>query len=208
MVWRTRKPNEADRVKNLGKVIRDNKTALDTAMQKSMYWSDSEVSAGMTHFSITTGSARAFYDTASRISISLISSSVTGRLYLTSDTSRLYMMSSVTSSLVGSRRMIVQDSVTTANPVGGIKRVQFGAWPVDSFGGGSSNATTFTGYGSAPTLEITPICKTVDDMYSVGIEYPIRASGFTLVCTWHGNTGGADPDECGAFWRAEGYGAV
>jgi hypothetical protein len=79
--WNEAKPQGSDRVRELGKLVRDNKTHLDDAMQKHFYWSDSTSSAGVPRFSDGTGSFRAFYGAVSSFS----TSPDTGRLMVVAD---------------------------------------------------------------------------------------------------------------------------
>lgn len=210
MPWRTNKPNEADRVKNLGGIIRDNKLAFDTAVQKCFYWSDSESSAGIVTSSATTGTARAFYDAASRLSTDNVSINTDGRLFFDSTNTRLYVLdSSEDTTLVGSGQVIVvnYDVGRGSNALASNKRILVQSGSVTGVGPGATVGVSYTTtYTATPSLMITPTVVTPGDaskgsMYVAYLENQ-NLGDFSVGLSWQSSA--ADPDAGGFHWRAEG----
>ena len=209
MVWRTNKPIEADRVKNLGKVIRDNKAAFDTAVQKCFYWSDSETSAGIVTSSATTGTARAFYAAESALSTENISVNTSGRLYLVSESpNRLYVLgTSTATTLVGSRSGIVcnHDVGKESAALATDKMILVQAGVKAGIAAGAHAISYATTYTATPNLMVTMLLAGRDGaegMYTYYVSAQ-ATTGFTVTTKWaSGEVEGSD--EGGFYWRAEG----
>ena len=105
MSWDESRPRRSDLVRDFGLVVRSHKTELRAGLEDHFYWTDSSAaSAGEPRYaagSTATGTARAFYDTESRVSAFR-----DGSLFITSDTTRLYGLTSVSSVLLGSSRAV------------------------------------------------------------------------------------------------------
>jgi len=211
MVWRTTKPVESDRVKNLGGVIRDNKSAFDVALQKCFYWSDSESSAGIVTSSATTGTARAFYDAASRLSTTNISTNTSGRLYLDSTNTRLYVLGESTkTTLVGSGQGVVcnYDIGRGVAALNNNERILVQSGSKIDVTTGASTAVPVsytTAYAVTPNLMVS-LSHTTDQSGAAGMfTHYVSAqdnTGFTVTMAWSS----ADPElgDGGFYWRAEG----
>lgn len=108
VIWQENKPEPGD-IPNaeLCSLITSNKVALRTALEHTIYWSQSSgLSAGVSAYTDQPpGSARAYYGTQSQVS----ATSVGGKLMVTSDTKRLFGLGSTTSWLLGSRQAIIGD---------------------------------------------------------------------------------------------------
>ena len=106
MSWVDDKPERTDLVRDLGPLVRSQKTEFRAAIEKHFFWTESSgLSAGEPNHQIgsaTTGSCRAFFGTESQVSTALSD----GQLMVTSDTTRLYALTSVSSVMIGSARAI------------------------------------------------------------------------------------------------------
>jgi hypothetical protein len=206
MAWLTTKPESTDLLSELAGVVRAQKTQLDSALQHTMYWSDSTSSAGITRLSTITGSCRALV-----ASESALSSNETGILFWASNVSRLYALghgwaASEESSavLVGSRAAIVQGSTgtVTANT-----RFLTQSGVVSGQVETATGTVTFgTAYAAtAPTITTTPLYADVAEPYTVHVTATAAAGFDWRVDRWKG---GPDPGGGGFAWRSVGTVAV
>jgi hypothetical protein len=206
MAWLTTKPSGDDLLSELAGTLRAQKTQADSALQKTMYWSDSTSSAGITRLSDATGACRALVAVESALS-----SNETGILFWASNVSRLYALGygSVASEessavLVGSRAAIVQGSTgtITANT-----RFFVQSGTVSGQLDAATGTVTFdTAYAAtAPVVTTTPLFVSAAEPYTVHITATAAASFDWLIERWKG---GADPSEGGFTWRSVGTIAV
>lgn len=178
--WSEAKPQPSDQVRELGSVVRDNKTHLDAALQKHFYWSDSTLSGGVARFSNATGTFRAYWGTASSFS----TTGDSGRLMITSDGAAGWTDGTSYASLratnfegaltLSSAHVIVRDAAGSA-PATDVRYV------IDTGSStthitGQFNNTFVAPFSAAPTVYVTEM--DAGARYLVAVS-AIDASGFS-----------------------------
>ena len=195
MSWNEVKPEPNDFLRDLGPLVRSQKGSLDTWLQKHFYWSDSTSSGGITRLSTTSGATRAFVGTTSQLS-----SSETGRFFITSGTSRLYALTPQSGEtgtlLMGSARALVALSATK-QPATSRWLAQSGTQAIAA--GVTESIVFTTAYSVAPTVAITPKGTDVDSLYAVTV---VSASGFSASAVTL--SAAAATGDAGIYWRSEG----
>ena len=164
MVWNESKPSPTD-IPNLElpSVITTNKTVLRQALEKHMFWTDSSTnSIGVTRLSEGSsgpGSARAYFDVESNVSVPLApAKALAGRLFVTSDTSRLFGYIDfagggfgTAKAVLGSKNIVTYQPSFATIPQNTVTLVQFGTAVV-----GSRTTVAFgSAYSVAPTVQLT-----------------------------------------------------
>lgn len=179
--WNESKPQGSDRVRELGQLVRDNKTHLDDALQKHFYWSDSTTSAGVPRFSTATGTFRAFFGTASSFS----TTGDTGRLMVTADGATTWALNTSYSSLrapnfagaatLSSTNVVVRDAAGGQGANDTRFVIDTGVSGAGRASGTHNNLFNAT-FTATPTVQIVsadPQCR-----YVVAVS-AINASGFS-----------------------------
>lgn len=197
MGWQERKPVATD-VPNLElpSLITSNKLVFRQAIEKHSFWTDSSgASVGLPRLSdgsFGPGSARAYFDTQSQMSISDASQkAMKGRLYITSDTSRLFgYASETTSTLLGSVNAIVYQIASQATAATNTRvLVQIGTAPIVITSSGTSTGSVVFGktYNVAPQVQVTPRAPSANSSAlnpNVVFSFPaitaVSTSGFSV----------------------------
>jgi hypothetical protein len=200
--WNESKPQGSDRVRELGKLVRDQKTHIDESLQKHFYWSDSTTSAGVPRFSDGTGTWRTFWAPASSFS----TSPDTGRLMITADGAATWADGTSYSTLratnfdgattVSSANVVVRDAAGGA----GVTETRY---VIDTGEEGGARASgryenAFTApFTSAPQVLVTS--TDVSARYVVGV-FAVSTSGFSS----EESSLVAEPTTSGIYWWAVG----
>ena len=207
MIWTENKPQPTD-IPNLDlpSLITANKIAFRQAIEKHSFWTDSSTnSIGQTRLSdgsFGPGSARAYFDTQSRISASDESTKpLEGRLFVTSDTSRLFGFGAGPV-LLGSKNAIVyqtgsQATIAQNNRVLLCSSIQ----SVVATSSGTSYASVVfpVTYNAAPRVLVTPI-SSVTVRVSIPSVLTITTSGFSVSFRLFSGTEQA----ANFYWRSHG----
>ena len=216
-IWQENKPGPND-IPNasLPSLITGNKTVLSAAIGKHVFWTDSSTASigvpRLSDGSLGPGSARAYVDTRSNLSVPISpAKTLSGRLYIDSVTSQLYGYIAFTAGPLG----------TSAVPLGGANAVvyqtgsqatianntrvlvQISAVSIVAIPGGSGSSTgavTFgTQYNVAPQVQVMPVSADTTTLTFAAVT-SITTSGFSLALRSLSNTTFAT----NVFWRSHG----
>ena len=199
MSWQESKPASSDPVSECPSLLTTNAIAFRTSMEKHSFWTDSSgASAGIPRLSSGSfgpGAARAFYDTASNLSISSPSKPYAGRLYIASDTSRWYGFTSDATIPLGSTRAIVYLTPTAVSNMRVL--TQLGSATVS----GSLTTIAFTTTYSGPAVvQVTSLSSSVASI----CQPSVVTSGTTNFSAIVRNVWAAGTVNTTVLWRSVG----
>jgi hypothetical protein len=204
MTWRYTVPQSNDDVSEFPTVVQELKSAISDGLGKHFYWQEnSGTSAGEPRLSTVSGSARAFYDVASRISAKW-----DGALMVTSDATpqRLAMLNSVSSAYIGSTHAILGYSASTFTST---ERYAFQVGSVYTSGASATvqNLTFPSAFSATPLVVVSVGYSDITAIWTHSI-LSANASGFSYALLKISGSGLASESSATMYWRAYGRQAV
>jgi hypothetical protein len=202
MTWRYNVPQSNDDLSGFHTIVQELKSAISDGMGKHFYWQEnSGTSAGEPRLSTTTGSARAFYGTGSKVSAEW-----DGGLMVTSDGNRLAALTSGSSAYIGSAFAIVGYSASTFTSTERYV-VQVGSIYTSGASAAVQDLTFPSAFIATPTVMMSLGYSDVTAIWTHSVLSG-NASGVSYALLKVTGTGLASASSATVYWRAYGRRAL